>query len=98
MVIKRVGSLSLAKIAAVLYAGIGLLIGLVFSLIGMAGFAGQWGGDAPSFPLMGALFGVGAIIILPICYGLIGFIFTLIGTGLFNLAARMTGGVELEVQ
>ena len=98
MVIKRVGALSIAKIAAVLYAGIGLLLGLVFTLIGMAGFAGRLGADsgAPSF--LGMLFGVGAIVILPICYGLIGFVFTLIGAALFNAAARITGGVEIEVQ
>ncbi len=98
MVIKRIGALSLAKIAAVLYAGIGLLIGAVFSLIGMAGFASQMGDASSGLPFVGMLFGVGAIIILPICYGLIGFIFTLIGATIFNAAARLTGGVEIEVQ
>ncbi len=98
MVIKRIGALSLAKIAAVLYAGIGLLIGAVFALIGMAGFAGQMGGASSALPFGGMLFGVGAIVILPICYGVMGFIFTLIGATIFNVAAGLTGGVEIEVQ
>ena len=98
MVIKRIGALSLAKIAAVLYAGIGLLIGAVFALVGMAGFASQMGGAGSALPFGGMLFGVGAIVILPICYGVMGFIFTLIGATIFNAAARLTGGVEIEVQ
>jgi len=97
MVIKRVGAMSVAKIAAVLYAGMGLLLGAVFSLVGMAGFGAMANsGDAP--PFMGMIFGVGAIVILPICYGIGGFIFTLIAASLFNVAAGMTGGVEVEVQ
>ena len=97
MVIKRVGAMSIAKVAAVLYAGIGLLFGGILALVSMAGFSalGQ-GSDAPSF--LGPMLGVGAIIILPICYGIIGFIGTLIAASLFNLAAGMTGGVEIEVQ
>ena len=98
MVIKGVGALSVAKIAAVLYAGIGLLIGVVFALIGMAGFGSQLSGPDSNVPFVGMLFGVGAIIILPICYGLMGFIFTLIGATIFNMAARLTGGVQIEVQ
>jgi len=98
MIVKRVGPLSLAKIAAVLYAGIGLIIGALFSLIGMAGVAGGLANDRPGGAIFGALFGVGAIIILPIFYGCLGFVFSLIGAALFNLAAGMTGGLEIDAQ
>ena len=37
MVITRVNAFSIAKVAAVLYAGLGLIFGALFSLIGMAG-------------------------------------------------------------
>lgn len=99
MVIKRVGAMSLAKVAAVLYAGMGLIIGGLLSLVAMAG-AATWmaQSDSPGGAMFGALFGVGAIIILPICYGIFGFIGTLIAASLFNVAARMTGGVEIDVQ
>jgi hypothetical protein len=97
MVITRVNALSVAKVAAVLYAGMGLLIGALFSLIGMIGvgaaLAGQEGGRFAS-----ALFGIGAIVIMPICYGIIGFIMSFIGASLFNVAAGMTGGVEVETR
>jgi hypothetical protein len=44
------------------------------------------------------LFGAGAVILLPICYGIFGFIGTLIGAWLFNVAAGIVGGVEVEVK
>lgn len=99
MVIKRVGAMSLAKIAAVLYAGIGLIVGAMFSLSGLIG-AATWmaQSDARGGAMFGTLFGAGAIIVLPIFYGVIGFIGTLIAASLFNFAAGMTGGVQIEVQ
>ena len=98
MVITRVGVLSVAKIGAVLYAGIGLIVGGLFSLIGLAGFAGSLASDSPGGAVGAAMFGAGAIIILPIFYGVLGFVATLIGAFLFNLAAGITGGVEIEVK
>jgi hypothetical protein len=48
--------------------------------------------------MFGALFGVGAIILLPICYGILGFIGTLIMAWLFNIAAGIVGGVEVDAR
>jgi hypothetical protein len=45
----------------------------------------------------GAMFGVGAIIFFPILYGVLGFIGSLIGAGIYNLLAAMVGGVEIEL-
>ena|SRR5688572_1576533 len=97
MVITRVNAFSVAKVAAVLYAGVGLLIGALFSLIGMAGLGTGIAG-AEGLGIMSALFGVGAIIILPICYGIFGFIGSFIFASIFNLAAGMTGGIEVETR
>lgn len=96
MVIRRVGPLSFAKITGVLYALMGLLIGGIFSLISMVGsaFAPQGTDMGP----MGMMFGAAAIIIFPIFYGVLGFIFSLIGAALYNLVAGWVGGVELDVQ
>jgi hypothetical protein len=46
--------------------------------------------------MVGMLFGAGSIIILPICYGIIGFIGALLSAFIYNIAAKVTGGVEVD--
>ena len=95
MVIKRVGPVSCAKVSAVLYALIGLILGGIFSLFALVGgaIAGAQGSGG-----IGAIMGVGAIVIFPILYAFIGFVGTLIAAALYNLAAGMVGGIEMDVQ
>ncbi len=98
MTITRVGPLSAAKVAGLLYVVIGLIAGALVSLFSMAGAAigaGSGNGDGAMF---GALFGVGAIILLPIFYGFFGFVGTLIMAALFNVAAGMVGGIEVDAR
>ncbi len=42
------------------------------------------------------LFGAAAATLVPLVYGGLGFVMTLIGASLFNLVAGWVGGVELE--
>lgn len=94
MVITRVRPLSAAKVAAVLYVLIGLIAGAAFSLAALAGaLASQNNGGA----VAGALFGVGAIVLLPVIYGAMGFVFTLVAAALYNVIASTIGGVEVDV-
>ena len=104
MTIKRIGPLSCAKIAGVTYAALGLLIGALVSLaagLGLALSGGQQNLDAkalsPLPPMFGALMGVGAIIVFPILYGIIGFIFALIGAWIYNLLASWIGGIQVDI-
>jgi hypothetical protein len=96
MVINRVGPVSVAKIALIVYGVLGLVFGGIISLFALAGsmIPDQSGSRSP----LGALFGVGAIVLLPICYAVIGAIGALIMTGIYNLAARAMGGIELDVK
>ena len=100
MVVKRVGPLSVAKNAALLYAMLGLVIGAMFSLAAMAGafsgFAGEEGVGLAAG--MAGLFGVGAIVVAPIMYACFGFVGALIMSVLYNIVASMVGGIELEVE
>ena len=99
MTITRVSPLSCAKVAGLLYVVIGLIAGGLFSLFAMAGgFAAAAGSDSGGSSAFAALFGIGAVIILPICYGVFGFIGTLIMAGLFNVAAGMVGGIEVDAK
>ncbi len=95
MVIRRVGPLSIAKIAGALYALFGFIFGALITVFAVVGSAFM-PKDAPGG--FGLLFGAGAIIALPIVYGLLGFIGSLIAAALYNLMATWVGGIEIEVQ
>jgi len=97
MTITRVGPLSIAKIAGLLGVVIGLIFGAFVSLFSLAG-AAFGAGAGEDRAMFGALFGVGAIILLPIFYGCMAFVMTLIQAWLFNVAAGMVGGVEIEAR
>jgi hypothetical protein len=101
MIIKRVEPVSCAKIAGVIYAAIGLLMGALLSLLALIGmaFAGAQRGLAqnPVSPLIGGVVGISAIVVCPIVYGMVGFVFALIGAWLYNLVASKVGGVEIDV-
>jgi RNA polymerase subunit RPABC4/transcription elongation factor Spt4 len=95
MVVRRIAPMSAAKIQGTLMALLGLLFGLMFAAIGsVASMASQQ--SLSPLALMGAAFGVGAVIILPICYGIFGFISGLIQAGVYNLVAGFVGGIEIE--
>jgi hypothetical protein len=95
MIVRRVGPLSFAKVMGMLYGLMGLIFGACISLFSFVGSA-LAPKEAPAG--LGILFGVGAIVALPIFYGVIGFVFSLIGAALYNLVASWVGGVELDVQ
>jgi hypothetical protein len=46
--------------------------------------------------MFGAMFGVAGIIVMPILYGVFGFIFALIGAVIYNVVAGIAGGIEIE--
>jgi len=95
MVINRVGPVSCARISGTLYAILGLIGGACISLFALAGGIGS---ERTGGAVIGAMMGVGAIVMLPIIYGLIGFVGTLVAAWLYNVIAGMVGGVEIDVR
>ena len=87
--LKRVKVMSVAKIFAVLYFGIGLIF-VPFMLLILSAAPSQ-----SSLP-----FGVGAgfAIFMPFIYGIMGFIGGAIAAALYNLAARFAGGIEFDLE
>lgn len=85
--IGRFGIAQTAKVLGVLYA----LMGLVFVpfLLIAAMFTPSESESS---------FGVGLAIMLPLLYGLVGFVFTAIGCALYNLVAGWVGGIEVELE
>jgi hypothetical protein len=91
MEIKRISPLAFAKVQAIMMAIIGLIFGLFVALLG--GFAGSL---SPQ-PGVGITLGASAIILLPIFYGILGFLMGLIGAGIYNLVASWVGGFEIDL-
>lgn len=98
MEVRRVGVLSVGKVMGVLYALLGLIIGAFFALFSLLGAAAGLANSETSGAVFGLLSGVGSIILLPLFYGILGFVFGLISALLYNVVARLIGGVELELE
>jgi hypothetical protein len=91
-IVKSVGVLSVAKIMGLIYGCLGLIFAPVFLLIGLVGsLAGQ-----QKTPFAG-VFGIVFAILMPVIYGLMGFISGAIGGLLYNVFAKLVGGFELEL-
>ena len=101
MVIKSIGPMSLAKIMGLLYAGLGFIFGCLFALFSLLGGAAMMAGNQEGSAMGGGFMagiGLGAVILFPIFYGVMGFIMGLISALLFNVVTKFAGGLELEVQ
>ena len=95
MVIRHVGVLSAAK----LYAAISFAMGMIFGVfVAVGSMLGMSLGDPDTPALIGMMFGVGAVVFLPLFYGAMGFVFGAIGAALYNLFAGVVGGLEVETQ
>ena len=99
MVLARIGIGSAAKIGGLLYAVLGLITGCIFALISMASAGFAAAADSGNLPAwLGAMFGVGAIVLFPILYGILGIAIGTVAAALYNLFAGMVGGLELDLR
>ena len=99
MVVKHVGVLSAARLGALIYAALGLIFGAIFALISaMSGGLVGMADPAGSTSWLGVVFGAGALIVFPLFYGFIGCLGATIVVCLYNLLARLVGGLEIDVQ
>jgi glycopeptide antibiotics resistance protein len=99
--IKRISPLSLGKILGILFACLGLLFVpffLLFAFIAphLPHARSSAGPDMSHFPVL--FFGAGMTLLLPIFYGILGFLQGVIGAAIYNLLARWIGGIEVEVE
>ncbi len=99
MVLRSVGIFSCGKVLGMLYGLLGAIFGVLGGLLFLAfGVAVQ---QAQAGQAMGpAMFGAAAIIILPLIYGIGGFIggflWGIITALFYNLVAAMVGGIEFD--
>jgi hypothetical protein len=98
MLVKRLGVFSVAKVSGILYAVMGFIIGIIMSMASLViGSAFQGLENAP-LAAFGVLFGAGAVILLPIFYGLMGFVGGALMGWLYNIIAQYVGGIEVEFE
>ena len=97
--LKRIAPLHAGKMLAAFYGLISLVfVPMILFFMAMGSLAArQQGGSAPPFPLMFGM-GVGFIIVLPVIYAVMGFIFGVIGAWVYNLLAKWMGGFEFEFE
>jgi len=103
MVIKNVGVLSVAKVQGLIMACIGLIFGiiygLVFLLFGAAMMAAGSGGRSGVIGAGGSVVaGLIFMIVIPIFYGILGFVIGAITGLVYNIASKYVGGIELEIE
>ena len=92
LTLKRIDVLSAANVLGALYLMIGLLIGAVFAMLSLVRIAANNGGGATAF------LGIGAIIFMPLFYGVLGFIGGAIGAVIYNVVAGVVGGVKMDFE
>lgn len=83
--IKRIHPLSAGKVLGVLYALLGLIFGVIISLITFISHGNS-----------SVLFAIGIIVLVPLFYGVLGLVFGIILAGLYNLTTKWTGGVKID--
>jgi hypothetical protein len=99
MVIRKIGVGSAARVFGTLYALWGFIIGAIVAMIALAGAGISAASSDDAMPAwLGTMFGVGAIVVLPIVYGLMGLIFGALTAAFYNLVAGISGGLSLDVQ
>lgn len=96
MILKRIAPLSLAKVFGLIYALMGLLFGALVSLLALVGALSTAQSDGDE--VIAFVFGIGAILILPVFYGVLGAIGGFFIGLFYNLVARVAGGVEFEIE
>ena len=97
MELKAIGAVSSAKVLGVFYSAIGLVAGVIVAVIALAGTALGNGSESMN-PLLGGLFGASAIVLLPVLYGGLGALGGLLFASLYNVIARLVGGIQVTLQ
>lgn len=93
--VSKIDVFSLGKVVGLIYALFGILIGAIITIFSLLGALALQGLGFSG--VMSLFFGVGSVIVIPIFYGIIGFIIGALAAFFYNITAGWIGGIELEV-
>src|SRR5207302_10424513 len=99
--VKRIAPLQAGKMMGLLYACMGLIFMPIFMLAAAAGAFAQHAQGAqassttPGAVVAGIMFGMG--LFMPVIYCVVGFIFGVFVSSIFNLVPPLLGGLLVEV-
>ena len=93
--LRKINPVQFALVTAIMYG----LVSLIFALA-MLPFSAMLGtlGTPGTAHIFGAISGVALVIVLPIFYFVLTFVFGLIGAAVYNLVASWTGGIEVTLE
>jgi hypothetical protein len=95
--LKRVGALSFAKMQGAVMGVIGLLFGLIYgAILVVTGIVALVAGQKAG--MIALLGGVAFVILAPLFYAALGFLFGALSAWIYNIVARYVGGIELELE
>ena len=89
-ILQKVGVMSVAKFSGIYGLLVGVIGGLIIAVISSALSGGIYGAAIPAY------YGWGALIWAPLLYGAIGFVGGIISAFIFNLIAKISGGIEMH--
>jgi hypothetical protein len=98
--LKRIAPFQAGKLLAAFYGLFSLLFVpfmMVFMAVGSFAAKAQGANAAPPMPLMFGM-GIGFMILLPVVYAAMGFVFGVLSAAIYNLLARWIGGLEIEFE
>ena len=100
MKVKRIGVGSAARMTALLYAVIGLIVGGIIAVCSALGaaFTKMAGSEGSPGGAFGVFFGVGAVLIMPPLYAIVGGVMAAITVSLYNALAKVAGGLEVDLE
>jgi hypothetical protein len=101
MTIRRFGVISVAKMYGLLMFIFGLIVGVLYGLFFIifgAAITAAGGNQATASGVSTVVIGIGAMIGVPLFYGVLGFIMGAIGALIYNAVSGIIGGIKFELE
>ena len=97
--IRRIDLWSIFKLAFMVYAVIGLIVGVFYGFfLLLANALTSFSDEIPEFRFLGGVLGIVLIPVMAVFYGAIGSVFATIIGLLYNLFAGVVGGLRVDAQ